>query len=203
MRVLALFVLLLSLVAAPSAMSADRLAGTITRLKGTAQATLNNFTRPLSEDMEIFVGERIVTGAATRIQIRMIDGAMITLGDNTAITIDVYNNDLGRAAMEVTNGVFLATSGAIAKYGPDRFIMKTPSAVLGIRGTTVWGQQQPDHLAVVMLSGTSVTITTENGAVVLSEPKDGTDAIAGRAPTQPKTWGAKRIAASAALVSFE
>lgn len=203
MRVLALFIVFVSFLAAPPAISADSLAGTVSRLKGTAHATRNNFTRPLSVEMEIFVGERIVTGDATRIEIRMIDGAVVTLGDNTMMTIDAYDNDRGLAAMDVTNGVFLATSGAIAKYGPDRFQMKTPSAVLGIRGTTVWGQQQPDHLAVVMLSGTSVTVSTANGSVVLSKLNDGTDAFAGRAPSQPKTWGAKRIAASAALVSFD
>jgi len=203
MRVLTFLMLVLCLLASPPAMSADILAGTVTRLQGMAQALRNNFGRPLSENMEIFVGERIVTGAATRIELRMIDGAVITLGDNTSITIDAYDNDAGRATMDVTNGVFLATSGAIAKYGPNRFQMKTPSAVLGIRGTTVWGQQKPDHLAVLMLSGTSVKITTASGAVVLSKPNDGTDSFAGRPPTQPKTWGAKRIAASADLVSFD
>jgi hypothetical protein len=81
--------------------------------------------------------------------------------------------------------------------------IKTPVAVLGIRGTEVWAEQQPDHLGVVLLSGASVLVTAPEGAVELNAPLLGTDVFAGKAPTAPKTWGQKRIDAARRSVAFE
>lgn len=185
--------------------AADAAAGSVDRLKGTATASKGSFSRPLFVGAEVFVGDRVATGADTRIRIKMADGAAITLGDNSSLTIEAFDDDktVGKAALNLAEGVFLATSGAIAQLGPDRMSVTTPTAVLGIRGTTVWGEQRADQLGVVLLEGTAVEVRTAQGAVLLNEVNAGTDCVAGTAPSRPKPWGAARLAASAAKVTFE
>ncbi len=182
------------------------LAGTVVRLQGTASATgSNGFSRPLQEGSTVLVGDRLATSSDSRLQLRMKDGAVVTLGRNSELTIEAYTEDesLGRAALNVIEGTFLATSGAIAKLGPDRFTVTTPVATLGVRGTDVWGEQSGERLAVAMLSGEGVQVSTPQGSVELTTPESGVDVVLGEAPPAPKTWSPSRLEAARASVSFD
>ncbi|MBK8176175.1 MAG: FecR domain-containing protein [Rhodospirillales bacterium] len=187
-----LFVVLMTRAAA-----AVDIAGHIEGLQGEVTATgTTGFSRPLQNGSTLLVGDRIETSAEGRARIKLLDGAIVTLGANSALTIETYeddNDDNGKALLDVTQGVFLAISGAIARLGPDRFSVTTPVATLGVRGTEAWGEVAPDHLAVAMLSGTEVSVTTPLGSVVLNEPGSGVDVVFGEAPPQPHQWSDERL----------
>jgi hypothetical protein len=135
----------------------------------------------------------------------MNDGAAISLGNNSQMTIDTYEEDetAGQAVLSVVEGVFLAASGAISRLGPERFTIKTPVATLGVRGTEVWGEQLDDRLAVAMLSGIGVVVSTTHGVVELTTPETGVDVVPGEAPPAPKLWGAERLDKARMAVSFD
>lgn len=202
-RALAAFILVLVLVM-PAYGQEDKPAGTIDRLVGAATATRGGITRMVAIGMNVFVGDRISTGGDTRLHLRLASGASIALGDNSSISIEaVEAKDSGQSVLKFFEGVMLAVSAAVTGPPADSMAIKTPVAVLGIRGTEVWAEQQPDHLGVVMLSGASVLVTAPKGAVELAAPLLGTDVYAGKAPTTPKAWGQKRIDGARRSVAFE
>lgn len=181
------------------------LAGNVVKLQGSAIATASTgFSRPLQEGSTILVGDRIATGTDSRLRMRMIDGAVVTLGSTSTMIVEAWNEDVnfGQAALNLVEGVFLAASGAIARLAPDRMVVTTPVATLGIRGTEVWGQALPDRLAVVLLSGTGVVVDTPQGTVEMNVPGIGLDVTAGEPLPPVKQWGPPRLAAAAAAVAF-
>jgi len=181
-------------------------AGTVNRLSGVATATRGKISLPLSNGMMVLVGDRVSTGDDTRLRLSLISGATITLGDNSSIIVEAQEAKRGgQAVLEFVRGVFLAVTSAVTDSPPleDTMKVRTPNAVLGIRGTTVWGEQQPNHLGVIMLSGKGVAVTAPEGTVVLNAPLLGTDVRSGEPPTSPKRWGQKRIDAANRSVAFE
>ena len=202
-RALAALVLVV-LIGWPAHAQRAETAGTISQLKGAATATRGNVGLPLGIGMVVLVGDRISTGKDTRLRLRLTSGATIVLGDNSSIIVEAHESKVGgRSVLEFFQGVFLAVTAAVTESPTDSMTIRTPNAVLGIRGTEVWGEQQPDHFAAIMLSGKGVLVTAPEGAVELNAPLLGTDVRTGKAPTTPKAWGRKRIDAARRSVAFE
>jgi hypothetical protein len=197
---------LLMLISWPVHGQQARTAGVVDRLEGRATATRGNLSLPLDDGMVVLEGDRVATGADTRLRLRLISGATLVLGDNSAIVVEAQEARRGgRSVLEFFEGVFLAVTAAVTESpAPEEtMIIRTPSAVLGIRGTEVWGEHRPDHLGVIMLSGKGVVVTAPGGTVVLDARLLGTDVRAGTPPTAPKSWGQKRIDAAMRSVAFD
>lgn len=181
-------------------------AGAVVRLVGSATATMSSgFSRPLYVGSTILVGDRVETTASSRVQLRMSDDSILTLGENSSMVIDLFGTveEEGFGLMKVVNGIFLAASGALAKLGTDHYVIETPSAVLGVRGTEVWGQLGAgDSLEVAMLSGSGITVTTPQGQVEMTEANSGITITPGEAPPTPKPWSEQRLSAARETVSF-
>ncbi len=204
-RALAALVLV-ALISWPALGQQPQTAGVVDRLVGAATATRGSIGLPLSDGMVVLVGDRIATGGDTRLRLRLISGATVVLGDNSSITVEAQEAKRGgHAVLEFLHGVFLAVTSSVTDVEPPTEPMKirTPNAILGIRGTTIWGEHQPDHLGVIMLSGKGVVVTAPEGVVTLTAPLEGTDVRTGKAPTTPKQWGQKRIDAANRSVAFE
>ncbi len=182
-------------------------AGTVVRLLGNSIAAMNTgFSRPLYLGSTILVGDRIETTSGARIQLRMNDGSEITLGENSSMVVDLYGkvDEQGVGILKMASGVFLAVSGALAKLGPDHFVVETPSAILGVRGTEVWGRVGDDNrVEIALLSGTAVSVTTPEGKVEMTQPNSGITVVPGQVPPQPRPWADERLAAARAAVSFD
>lgn len=204
-RTLAVLVLM-ALIQWPAQAQQPQTAGTVNRLNGSATATRGDIAVALDTGMVVLVGDRISTGDDTRLRLLLTSGATIVLGDNSSITVEAHEPTAGgRSLLEFFHGVFLAVTAAVKDAPPpeESMIIRTPNAVLGIRGTEVWGEQQPGHLGVLMLSGKGVAVAAPEGTVVLSAPRQGTDVRTGEPPTAPKGWGQKRIDAAYRSVAFE
>lgn len=205
MRVVRVLLLCLMACLAAGSAWAIELAGSVIRLQGSALATGGTgFSRPLQEGSTLLVGDRVSTGPGSRLALRMTDGGQLTLGSASSITIDTWDASPteGRATLGLVEGVVLATSGAIARLGPDRMVINTPVAVLGVRGTEVWVQSLEARLAVAMFSGTGVSVTTGDRTVELTQPDSGVDVVAGEPLPDPKPWGAPRLEQARQDVAF-
>ena len=192
--------------AGPAGAQDGDVAGTVVRLKASAVAVQDALPRVLAVGGSIYIGDVLSTGKGARLEVRMIDGAVMTLGERTSfVVIDyVFVNGFGNAAMRLMTGALLVASGEIAKQAGDPFAVETEFGTIGIRGTTVWGGFIDDAWGVVLLEGAGVSVENRAGRVDLTEPEAGTR-ISGAeaAPGGVKRWSAKKLARARKTVSFE
>ena len=178
-------------------------AGTVTRLKGEASAE----ARRLTDGAAVMVGDRVRTGDGARLELRLLDGTVLTLGEHADVVLEAFLFDgaaaKGNAVIDVRNGAFLVSSGAIGKL-PDRPLkVVTPVASIAIKGTKFWGGALENPLDVLVLEG-AVVVRSTGGTVELDQPLKGTSVqAAGQAPDAPKFWAQERVGRAFATVSFE
>lgn len=200
MKLLRLAVLAALMAAAPAWAGP---AGTVVRLKGEVRADQQS----LAEGGVVEEGAVLTTGPGARVELRLIDGATLTLGEHGRLVVDRYVYDAGaaqgNAVLRSVSGVFLIATGAIGKL-PDRpFKVATPVATIGIRGTQFWGGALDNPLDVLLLDG-AIIVENQAGTVTLDQPNQGTQVTqAGQAPDPAGYWGPERIRRAFATVSFE
>jgi hypothetical protein len=184
---------------------AEDAAGTVTRLKGSAVAMQDAVPRPLKVGERVRKGDVISTGKGARLEMRMLDDAVMTLGEKTIfIVIDyVIGGNEPNAAMRLLQGAFSAVSGEMMKTAAATFTVETEVATIGIRGTTFWGGMLDGVFQVALLDGKAVIIENKAGRVVIDRVGDGTRITdANTAPTPPKKWHTGMFDRAIASVAF-
>lgn len=203
----ALFLSLLIIMPPLHSEAADgEVAGQVTRLQNAAMAIQDALPRVLSVGSEILVGDVISTGKNARIEIRMLDDSVMTLGARTNfVVVDfVFQPNEGNAAFRLLEGAFKAASGELVKVADANFIVDTPTATIGIRGTEFWGGSLAGDFEVALLSGKGVYVETKKGRVDLTTVGEGTKAIdINQPPSQPKIWGETKVKQALATITFE
>ncbi|WP_349631507.1 FecR domain-containing protein [Bradyrhizobium tropiciagri] len=112
--------------------------GNVATLTGTATVKRNNATTPLQIRDDIFANDEVATAATSSLGITFNDGTTFNLRATTRITIDSYVYEDGgkqnNALFDVARGTAAFVAAAVAKTGDMK--ISTPTATLGIRGTT-------------------------------------------------------------------
>jgi len=182
-------------------------AGHVTRIKGEASVASGGDRRALAQGAAVFASDTVATGKDARLELSMIDGTKVTLGDDSELLIDDYvyspRGKTGRGALTLTHGVFRAVTGALAKLAGEPFRVATPVASIGIRGTDFWGEQRADRLLIALLGGKAVVVENAAGRVTLTRRNLATRVEgAGQAPTQPFALTADQLRAAVATVAW-
>src|SRR5688572_17613971 len=143
MKSIRLAVALLTLLGSVPAFAAGTSAGEVLSLRGAVTSTQAGKTTKLYRGAAVVTGDELRTGKNARLKLRMIDGAEITLGENSEFFVREYDlrasEGVGVAVLELTKGFFRAVTGRITKLRDNKFQVKTPLAVIGVRGTDFWG----------------------------------------------------------------
>ena len=182
------------------------MAGTVTKIKASTIAVQDALPRPLMVGSPVYVGDVISTGVGARIEVRMIDDGVITLGERTVfVVIDyVFKDNQGNAALRLLSGAVQAVTGGIGKLENRPFVMLTELATVGIRGTDFFVGFIHDELHVGLLGGAGVYVENPAGRVEITEIGDGTKITSlGTAPTKPAPWAKSMLEMTAEAVSFE
>lgn len=83
--------------------------------------------------------DAVVTGADGSAGIAFIDNSLLSVGPNSVLAIERYafNSTTHEGAFDTTlrKGTLSVVSGKIAKQSPDAMKVRTPSSILGVRGT--------------------------------------------------------------------
>jgi hypothetical protein len=91
----------------------------------------------------VSLGNDILTGKASRLQVLLLDKTVFTVGASARIKVDRFVYDPARKAssvgLSVTRGAFRFMSGKPTKANPGQSNIRTPVASVGIRGTIVEG----------------------------------------------------------------
>jgi hypothetical protein len=81
----------------------------------------------------------VTTGGDGSVGITLLDNSLLSAGPNSALSIDKFAFDStthqGGFEASLRKGTLAVVSGKIAKQSPDAMKVKTPAAVLGVRGT--------------------------------------------------------------------
>ncbi|MEJ8566910.1 FecR family protein [Elongatibacter sediminis] len=134
-----LFVILIAGLSAftSEAFAADA-TGLIVASRGTVLATGVGEARELKQGDEIFVEDSIMTAPKSFAVIQFLDGAKVTVKPDSEIVIEdyVYNGNADdKATLNLVSGGLRVITGAMAKTHPENYKVKTPVALMGVRGT--------------------------------------------------------------------
>jgi hypothetical protein len=86
------------------------------------------------------VGDHIITGALSNAQLRMIDQAYLAVRPESELDIKDYqfsgrSDGNENAVLNLVQGTMRAFTGAITRLKREKFVMVTPTATIGIRGS--------------------------------------------------------------------
>jgi hypothetical protein len=88
----------------------------------------------------LIVKDIIETGRDGAIGITFVDNTVFSAGPNSQIAVDDFqfdsNNFRGSMLADMRQGTLAVVSGDIARSSPGAMKIKTPTALLGVRGTT-------------------------------------------------------------------
>lgn len=149
-----LWVLMLFWVAGAS--WAAQVAGTVVQLSGPLLAKkADGAVRILSMKSEVESGDTLVTEKNTYAMVKFIDNSEITLKPSTTFKVENFSYDAGKpegdnASFNLVKGGLRSVTGLLGKRNKEKFAMKTPSATIGIRGTTFiaeWVDTSPEAVA--------------------------------------------------------
>jgi hypothetical protein len=80
----------------------------------------------------------LVTGPDGAVGVTLADDTLLSAGPNSVLAVERFVYDgvkPGALEAALTKGTLAVVSGRIAKQAPDAMRVKTPAAVLGVRGT--------------------------------------------------------------------
>ncbi|GAB4448044.1 MAG: hypothetical protein OHK0026_14270 [Rhodocyclaceae bacterium] len=97
-------------------------------------------TRHARKGEEVREGELLMTGKASSAQLVMDDGALIALRPHSSLRIDRYRysgrqDGSEKSVLSLLKGVFRTLTGAIGRVNQANYLVRTPTATIGIRGT--------------------------------------------------------------------
>jgi len=152
---------------------AAQVAGTVVNLSGPLLAKKENGTvKVLALKSEVEQGDTLMSEKNTYAQIRFVDNSEITLKPNTTFKVEAFAYEAGKpeadsASFNLLKGGLRSVTGLLGKRNREKFQLRTPSATIGIRGTTFGVQwveggdrQMPPGLYVRVIDG---LINVSNG----------------------------------------
>lgn len=120
-----------------TAMAAD--IGLIKVAKGSVQVQRGATKVPATVGTALQTADVVVTGADGTAGITFTDNSLVSVGPNSVFAIDKYAFDTTTHAGEfegnLRQGRLAAVSGKMVKQSPDSMKIRTPSAIMGVRGT--------------------------------------------------------------------
>jgi hypothetical protein len=132
--------LLLLAIAAGPAFGQAVAAGRIKAVTGDVQVVRANTPSPAQAGQAVFEGDVLRTGSNGHVGVTLKDDTRVSLGPSSEIRVDrfSYAPAEGQFAvvLKIARGVVAYVSGRIAKLAPDAIRIETPSAILGVRGTS-------------------------------------------------------------------
>ena len=130
-------VLGLSLTSVGYAIAEDS-AGMVVASRGEVLAASNGGSRILKQGDYVYINDEIMTANRSFAVIQFEDGAKVTVRPDSLMIVEtyVYNGDGNDAAtLSLVSGGLRVITGAMAKTNPENYKVRTPVALMGVRGT--------------------------------------------------------------------
>ena len=141
----------------------------------------NQKNESLSNGSKIFFGDTIISKSKSNAQILFLDQTVLTLGEETELTIDEFVYDPssqdGSFVSTVKTGTVKFITGQISKKNPDNLEVKVPAGTLGARGTefVVLSESNNESTVVLLGPGPNNTLGMIPGNLILSDGVNSVD----------------------------
>ena len=149
----------LALIMMISAVAGAGVVGHLTQLEGRVDLLKggNLPAIPLKVDDTVEPGDVIRTKSLSKAQITFIDNSILTLSQDARIAVEefTFDPDQGKrhAVLEMFQGLALAVVNKILKAEEPDFVIKTQTAIVGVRGTEFGIRIQPNSSTILNFSG--------------------------------------------------
>jgi hypothetical protein len=116
-------------------------AGRIKVASGSVFIVRNNGTVPAKAGEFVYQSDTLKTGTDGRLGVTLKDDTRVSLGPGSEVRLDRFAYTPAKGGiglvLDVVRGAMAYVSGRIAKLAPDSVRLKTPAAIVGVRGTTL------------------------------------------------------------------
>jgi len=106
---------------------------------GTVHVERDGKQLPASVGMPIRQSDKLVTGADGSAGITFTDNSLLSAGPNSVLIVDHYAFDtrthVGKFDASLKKGSLAVVSGKMVKQTPGAMRVRTPAAIMGVRGT--------------------------------------------------------------------
>jgi len=117
---------------------AEESSGMVVASRGEVSALTNGSSRELKQGDFVYVNDEILTSARSFAVLQFTDGAKVTVRPDSKLIIETYlyaGNDADEATLNLVSGGLRVITGAMAKTNPENYKVRTPVALMGVRGT--------------------------------------------------------------------
>lgn len=132
------WIMVAALAVAAPALAAENI-GLVKVSKGSVQIQRGSEKLPANVGAGLQTSDTIITGADGSAGITFTDNSLVSVGPNSVFSIDKYSFDStthqGEFAGNLKQGRLAAVSGKMVKQSPESMTIRTPSAIMGVRGT--------------------------------------------------------------------
>lgn len=119
--------------------AAELPAGMIKTAKGSASIEREGQKTPARAGAALMASDRVLTGADGSVGITLRDETLLAVGPNSNVWLEKYAFDPtsheGALNATVKKGTLGVISGKLSKQSPGAVQFRTPTSILGVRGT--------------------------------------------------------------------
>lgn len=131
--------LLLLMAASPAVLAQDGLIGFVKTVNNPAVVVVDGRSIRATAGMPLQAGFIVRTGANGSLGVTLRDNTVMSFGPKTEFVVDEYlyapgKGDL-RLSARMVKGTLHYVSGTIARLRPEAVTIRTPTGVVGVRGT--------------------------------------------------------------------
>jgi hypothetical protein len=172
-------------------------AGKVLFVVGQVEAQNLGQIRSLTKGDPVRVGDTLKSSKGASLQLRMEDGGTIVLRPESQLVIEAFvykgkQDGNEHIALALLTGGFRAVTGIIGNLHKENYSIRTPNAVIGIRGTdheTVFVARTPPGQTAVVEPGTynhvisgATLLQSEQGKLLIKPNQTGFAALNGATP---------------------
>lgn len=125
------------LVSTAGAIAEDN-AAMVVASRGEVSAMSDGISRKLYQGDHVFVEDKITTENRSFVILQFVDGTKVTVRPDSVMFIESYsyiNNEEDETTLNLVSGGLRVITGAMAKSNPENYKVRTPVALMGVRGT--------------------------------------------------------------------
>jgi len=152
---------------------AAQVAATVEGVQTPAWVERDGKRTPLVPGMELKAGDQVITGAGSRIAIKLSEGSLVKLGENGTLRFTELSTrrEVFKAVINVLQGAFRFTTDVAAKAQKREVSIGVSQVVAGIRGTDLWGRSRGNVQVVCLIEGRVEISAPGDPALTLDQPR--------------------------------